>query len=564
MLHTSQKKWALAIAIIAGCSVTVTVDAFQFTSPTSRQIKSNIKCGRPLCSPSHQWNGAGTSTSMNLHSMDEDSNSAPTLAESLNNFATTNDAEEVTFNSIANDITSALEKAPSLMAATMALLVFSASAPSFVPPANAVIGAGAAVVGSPGIVNSITLNEFLELSPKKQRQYEGGFLSCSYETVMTPAAVSVEDDGGDAAPKNKRKAGRFSKKNSDSSSTQAVVKETRKVCQPVNVIDELLKEIDVMATEEPERAADYRAMASNLAQRDRLIQRRTIEAALSNQPAAIYFGCALLGSCVATFIMHPIDTLKVRLMGGKGGEANEGSDSDGGIPNPLAGLLDLYSGLLPNLAKEGPASALYLGVYEYTRAILETLPYLEGKVLLIYLLAGSAGEVCGSFFRSPAEAVKTRIQAGLFDPPGAIKNVFLDPEGRKNTISAWSASLFRDVPHGAILIATFEITKALIVDSSVDVDVNTLLAEAVLGGFGGGLGGFVSTPSDVVVTTLITSIEDGGEPLQPTDAVAKVWKEGGVAGFFSGVKERVGYWTLSYGIFLSVYCSLRQYALAVL
>jgi len=498
---------------------------------------------------------------MNLHNMDEDSQSdlsAPTLAESFN-FAT-NDAEEVTFNSIANDITSALEKAPSLMAATMALLVFSASAPSFVPPADAVIGAGAAVVGSPGIVKSITLNEFLELSPKKQRQYEGGFLSCSYETVVTPAIVSVDDDLG--APKNKRKASRFSKKNSDSP-TQAVVKETRKVCQPVNVIDELLKEIDVMATEEPERAADYRAMASNLSQRERLIQRRTIEAALGNQPAAIYFGCALLGSSVATFIMHPIDTLKVRLMGGKGGEENEGSDSDGGIPNPLAGLLDLYSGLLPNLAKEGPASALYLGVYEYSRTILETIPFLEGKVLLIYLLAGSAGEVCGSFFRSPAEAVKTRIQAGLFDAPGAIQNVFLDPEGRKNTISAWFASLFRDVPHGAILIATFEVTKALIVDSSVDVDVNTLLAEAVLGGFGGGLGGLVSTPSDVVVTTLITSIEDGGEPLQPADAVAKVWKEGGAAGFFSGVKERVGYWTLSYGIFLSVYCSLRQYALAI-
>mmetsp|Transcript_26577 Transcript_26577/g.39328 ORF Transcript_26577/g.39328 Transcript_26577/m.39328 type:complete len:564 (-) Transcript_26577:265-1956(-) len=558
MFNTRQKKWALAITIIAGCSLTVTVDAFQFTSPTSRQIQSNIKCGRPLCTPtsSHQWNVA--STAMNLHSMDEDLNSdlsASTLAESFN-FAT-NDAEEVTFNSIANDITSALEKAPSLMAATMAFMVFSASAPSFVPPANAVtFGAGAAVVSSPGIVKSITLNEFLDLSPKKQRQYEGGFLSCS--TVATPS-VSVDDND---APKNERKAGRFSKKTGNSSK-QAVVKTTKKICQPVNVIDELLKEIDVMATEEPERAEEYRAMASNLSQRERLIQRRTVEAALGNQPAAIYFGCALLGSSVATFIMHPIDTLKVRLMGGKGGEGNEGSDSDGGTPNPLAGLLDLYSGLIPNLAKEGPASALYLGVYEYSRTFLETIPYLEGKVLLIYLLAGSAGEVCGSFFRAPAEAVKTRIQAGLFDAPGALQNVFLDPEGRKNTINAWSASLFRDVPHGAILIATFELTKALIVDSSVDVDVNTLLAEAVLGGLGGGLGGFVSTPSDVVVTTLITSIEDGGEPLQPLDAVAQVWKEGGAAGFFSGVKERVGYWTVSYGIFLSVYCSLRQYALAI-
>jgi len=279
---------------------------------------------------------------------------------------------------------------------------------------------------------------------------------------------------------------------------------------------------------------------------------------------------------VATAVMHPLDTLKVQLMSGKGGESDDdetalaasgdgggGGETSGSNSNPLAFMGSLYVGLLPNLLKEGPASALYLGVYEVARGKLEAIPFFAGNVLLIYLLAGSIGELVGSFVRSPAEAVKTRVQAGLYDVPGAVQNVFLTGDGRRNTFSAWSAGVFRDVPHGAILIATFEVTKSLIIDSSLDIDVNTLFSEALLGGLGGGLGAFLSTPGDVVTTKIITAIEDGGEPPSPIDTLSEVWTEDGVKGLFSGVSQRVGYWTLSYGIFLSIYCSLRQYALVL-
>jgi len=315
-----------------------------------------------------------------------------------------------------------------------------------------------------------------------------------------------------------------------------------------------------MAESDPERAEEYSAAANNILQRQRLVNRRTVEAALGKQPSVVYFGCAFLASCVATSIMHPIDTLKVRLISGKG-DADEDEKEE--VPL-LKSLISLYDGLLPNLVKEGPASALYLGIYEYSRTLLEQVPFLQGNVLLIYLLAGSIGELAGSIVRSPAEAVKTRVQAGIYNVPDAVENVFFTPEGRKNTFLAWSAGVFRDVPHGAVLIATFEVTKTLIVDSPIDIDVNTLLSEALLGGLGGGLGAFISTPSDVVTTKIITSIEDGGEPPLPQDTLAEVWNEGGLSGIFAGVTERVGYWTLSYGIFLSVYCSLRQYALVVL
>lgn len=464
-------------------------------------------------------------------------------------------------NNSLDDLTSSLlalsTKINTQILPVMALMAFSFT--SNVQAADAVLGAGAAVVTSPAVVDSITLDDFVRLPFKKQRQYEGGFISCTYDTAIAP-----EPTESLPTPTGKK----FAKKTPTVAKPLAFQRTPKKICRTTNVIDELLKEIDVMAEKDPERATEYRAGAQNLLQRQRLVDRRTVEGALRNQPKFIYFGCALLASCISTSIMHPLDTLKVRLMSGKGDKVDdgEGSDVEGGNPVSalVATVVDLYDGLLPNLLKEGPASALYLGVYEYSRTILEGVPYIQDHVLLVYLLAGSFGEICGSFCRSPAEAVKTRVQAGLYDVPGAVQNVFFTEDGRKNTFVAWSAGLFRDVPHGAILITVFEITKALIVDSSVDVDVNTLLSEALLGGLGGGLGAFVSTPSDVITTKIITSTEDGGEPPSPLDTLAEVWNEGGVSGLFSGVTERVGYWTLSYGIFLSCYCSLRQYALAFL
>eukprot|EP00979_Chaetoceros_neogracilis_P014025 scaffold4318_cov226-Chaetoceros_neogracile.AAC.1 len=384
----------------------------------------------------------------------------------------------------------------------MALLAFSSV--TNIQPTHATFGPGGAVVTSPAVVNAITLDDFVQLPLKKQRQYEGSFLSCTYDVEIPSAQIISTPD-------------KFGRKRD----IVRLPRAPKKVCRTTNVIDELLKEIDIMAENDPERASEYRAGAQNLLERQRLVDRRTVEAALRDQPEFIYFGCALLASCIAPSIMHPLDTLKVRLTSGKGEEVDDDDDEEGNpITSLVATVVDLYDGLLPNLLKEGPASALYLGIYEYSRGILAGVPYIQDNMLLVYLLAGSFGELTGSFCRSPAEAVKTRVQA----------------EGRKNTFVAWSAGLFRDVPHGAILITVFELTKALIVDSSIDVDVNTLLAEALLGGLGGGLGAFISTPSDVITTKIITGVEDGGDPPSPIDVIAEVWNEGGLGGLFSGVK----------------------------
>jgi solute carrier family 25 S-adenosylmethionine transporter 26 len=393
-------------------------------------------------------------------------------------------------------------------------------------------------------------------------------------------------------------------------------------------------------------------------ERDQMLEQQLKDRAelldkLEHQPQWVSWAAAFFGSVTSTLIMHPIDTLKIRLIAndGKDGEddadgpfpparttppalglddapaaaalalsdplgldplgldplgsalgeaasgvgqaldgafsqgAGEGAEPaaagvavmargsvtlDRAVAAPAAAaaaaskgpesLLSLYDGILPNILKEAPSSALYLGIYELFRTFLSSHTALSP--LPIYLLAGGMGEAVASIFRVPSETVKTRVQTGD-DAMSALKAVFMDPKVRGNAIRSWSASLTRDVPMGAIQIALFEIIKTLILESpDIDFDISTLGAEALLGAFGGAVGAFVTTPSDVLTTRIITQPE--GQEEGPVAMLKRLSDEGGPGALWVGALERTLYWAPAIGIFLSVYCSLRQTALQIM
>lgn len=143
--------------------------------------------------------------------------------------------------------------------------------------------------------------------------------------------------------------------------------------------------------------------------------------------------------------------------------------------NPFESWKSLYAGVGGNIAKEAMPSALYLGVYEAVKARL-----VDGHVplLLAYLIAGGAGEMCGSVIRAPAEAFKSLAQSGLASTSNEVVEYLIkSPKSRKRLLRAWASSVLRDVPMGAIQIAIFEGLKLYILNSpTISVDVNTLQA----------------------------------------------------------------------------------------
>jgi hypothetical protein len=95
----------------------------------------------------------------------------------------------------------------------------------------------------------------------------------------------------------------------------------------------------------------------------------------------------------------------------------------------------LYDGLAPNLLKEGPPLALYLGIYEALKTALLATDALREEPVLCYLIAGAVGELIGSLVRVPAEAVKSTRQAdGTVTMADAMETSFGSERARSNLV----------------------------------------------------------------------------------------------------------------------------------
>jgi solute carrier family 25 S-adenosylmethionine transporter 26 len=413
-------------------------------------------------------------------------------------------------------------------------------------PSNAGFGSGGAAVISFPKVKALSTEDFLKLSPSKQKQREFS-VSCLTKGSCEPGANRLYEEMKlfNAKPRDEGK-----------------------------ILDQL--------AEMEERVLASQANQASLQLEESLKLQTELFARLGKQPAWVSYLAAALGSTVSTLIMHPIDTIKVQLMNTKkkpdDGSDDEDTDTTNDESDSWRTSLDIanaYKGIFSNVIKEAPSSALYLGVYEIARTYLSTTP-IGGEPLILYLLAGAAGEVCASFYRAPSEAVKTRLQLGSSGEDGieltaltAAKQVVFTQSGRENLLGSWSASLLRDIPMGSVQLAIFESAKTFVISSpSINLDVGSLSSEALFGCIGGSIAAFITTPADVITTISINSLSDPNlaeyRGKTPMEVLQMLNAEGGIAAVFTGWFERTLYWTPAIGIFLSIYCSSRQFALTVL
>jgi len=257
-------------------------------------------------------------------------------------------------------------------------------------------------------------------------------------------------------------------------------KNTRASAIKANAPDSTVAQDEILQqTGDDEDLEKAQLLQKQIADRERVLEQ------LEAQPYWFNYLAAFVGSLASTLVMHPIDTIKTRLQVANQTEEMQASQEDGGF-------LTLYEGLTGNILKEGPPSALYLGVYESVKYTLQ--PQIAPAYLLgVYLISGAAGEMVGSVVRAPAEAIKCLVQSKAVDTAfQAASRVLGTAEGRANVLRAWSASLWRDVPFGAIQLAIFELVKAYILNNpDIDFDSSTLRAEAIIGAFAGGCGAFL-------------------------------------------------------------------------
>ena len=79
---------------------------------------------------------------------------------------------------------------------------------------------------------------------------------------------------------------------------------------------------------------------------------------------------------------------------------------------------NLYDGMSANILKEAPASALYLGIYESARLILDKQDFFQDFPIASYLVAGGVNyaaaftaSVISTLVVHPLDTLKTRLMS---------------------------------------------------------------------------------------------------------------------------------------------------------
>jgi hypothetical protein len=253
--------------------------------------------------------------------------------------------------------------------------------------------------------------------------------------------------------------------------------------------------------------------------------------------------------------------------------------SQSGLPaNRFFDFGSLYVGILPNVLKEAPVSAIYLGSYEFTRQQLSQVALFGSHIIFTYLMAGAVAELCCSFIRVPAEALKVRTQTSSASVAEAFAQLY-QPDNIATTSLAWQACLLRDILYGGIQLVMFESIKNYVVNSPLPFDVGSFPAELLFGTIAGSIAAFLTTPVDRVTTVILTSPcrlqEDYYENTHskteimadenvsfrnasPLAVVLDLLRAEGPPALFKASVQRTLYWAPATSIFLAVYFLFRQ------
>ncbi|KAG2234845.1 mitochondrial carrier domain-containing protein [Thamnidium elegans] len=282
-----------------------------------------------------------------------------------------------------------------------------------------------------------------------------------------------------------------------------------------------------------------------------------------------------LGGSLADCLMHSVDTVKTRLQGQplhrstikytNMVQAYKLIYKEEGI------VRGLYSGITPAMLGSVPGTALYFGIYEFTKRNLTANSIPD---VVAHLAAGSLGDLAASIVYVPSEVLKTRMQLqGRYNNPHFVSGynykstwhaakTIVKYDGFGALFHGFRATILRDVPYSALQFAFYEQFKKFAKTNLVEPGQKLPLGiDLLTGSFAGGIAGAVTTPLDVVKTLLQTQPTD---KKSTKDLITKhysgiieglIWnyKNQGLAGLFRGIGPRVFWTSLQSAVMFVIY-----------
>ena len=251
------------------------------------------------------------------------------------------------------------------------------------------------------------------------------------------------------------------------------------------------------------------------------------------------------GGITVTLLGHPFDTVKVLLQtqSAKNPVYSGAVDAASKVIKS-EGVAGLYRGVQSPLAGQMFFRATLFFAYARAKEFVGVSP----DDPLSYCKAGGLAWLAGTFFESPIDLYKSQWQCQLIkakadpnykSPYASVGDVVKESwkhNGIRGPYQAFSATLARNLPAGAVYFGVFENTKNAFAARNEDGKATNLQIIA-----SGGIGGFfywsLFYPIDVIKSALMT---DSVVPAQRKysgfmDAAGKLYAGGGVRAFYRGL-----------------------------
>ena len=198
-------------------------------------------------------------------------------------------------------------------------------------------------------------------------------------------------------------------------------------------------------------------------------------------------------------------------------------------------IRSLFRGLGPTLAKDVPFAGIYWALLEPTRTTLVPAAFAAASSL--------------TSRQQPAVNTDAPAPAAAFAPSPAVGPLVnrSSPDSQHDSRQSQDASAAGKSGPAALFSAHCDTAGTQPQSRSSIVAVN-----AVSGALAAGIGGWLTTPLDVVKTHAQTA-STGAKPQTTMGTLVKVWQRGGSRALFTGAGPRLVRTSIAYAILMSSY-----------
>lgn len=250
-----------------------------------------------------------------------------------------------------------------------------------------------------------------------------------------------------------------------------------------------------------------------------------------------------LAGVVADGVVHPIDTVRTRLMTQHAHQQQYNSATHAlRTIFKQEGVKGLYKGFSAVAVGTIPGHALYFAGYEGSKKYLNQLiGETRDSNFAVHLVAGFIADVCGSLAWTPMDVVKQRLQIqrqqgkylGSWD---AVKKI-VQEDGPRGLFRGMGAALLTYGPYVSLYLALYEQAK-LYSAKQLQTTTNQLPFYVYLLGAGiaGSVSAGITTPLDVIKTRIQT--QESKRYKHAWHAYQTIVKEEGWQVLFNGLKPR--------------------------